>query len=217
MPRFAGPSVRRITRGALRAWRRRVHFRDANRRASDDAGSAVGQNAREWDRARPAADVPVIAGDHRQPPDAGDGRSFAICNSRVRDFARRLVRLVAKQQTAALAATLVDYLVMAACASGAGMSAAAATACGALVGMFVGFTLGRRWVFEAVEASAMTQAWRYFAVSLVSLVANAAGEAALVGAGLHYLAARPVISTAVGLGWNLPMQQLFVFRRDRRA
>ena len=130
-------------------------------------------------------------------------------------FARRLVQLVAKQQTAALSATAVDYAVMTACASGAGMSPVVATACGALVGTFVGFTLGRRWVFRARDGSALAQAWRYLAVSLVSLVANAAGEALLVRAGLHYLAARPIISTGVALGWNLPMQQFFVFRPRR--
>lgn len=157
--------------------------------------------------------MPVIASNRPALTLLDGGDAIALCNSRVRTFAGRLVRLVAKQQTAALVATLVDYAVMAACASGAGMSPALATACGALVGTFVGFALGRRWVFRAAEASALGQLWRYLAVSLVSLVGNAAGEALLVGAGLHYLAARPIISIAVGLGWNLPMQQFFVFRR----
>jgi putative flippase GtrA len=141
----------------------------------------------------------VITGERREIPVSTASDSIAICDYGFRVFSGRLVRLVAKQQTAALLATLVDYAVMAACASGAGMSAASATACGSLVGMFVGFALGRRWVFRAVEAHALGQAWRYLAVALVS--------------GLHYLAARPIISTAVGLGWNLPMQQFFVFRR----
>jgi putative flippase GtrA len=155
----------------------------------------------------------VITGERREIPVSTASDSIAICDYGFRVFSGRLVRLVAKQQTAALLATLVDYAVMAACASGAGMSAASATACGSLVGMFVGFALGRRWVFRAVETNAFGQAWRYLAVSLVSLLANAGGEALLVGAGLHYLAARPIISIAVGLGWNLPMQQFFVFRR----
>jgi hypothetical protein len=50
-------------------------------------------------------------------------------------------------------------------------------------------------------------------VSLASLVGNAGGEGLLVGLGLHYLVARPIISLAVGLGWNLPMQRFFVFQR----
>lgn len=136
---------------------------------------------------------------------------FLLASARV--FARSaLVRLAAKQQTAALMATVVDYSVMSGCASGAGMNAALATACGALVGTFVGFALGRRWVFRAVDGAALPQWWRYLVVSLMSLLANAGGEALLVRTGLHYLAARPIISTTVGLGWNLPMQQLFVFR-----
>jgi len=173
------------------------------------------QNASDDNRPRSLADLPVIASNRPALTLLDGGDSIALCNSRVRTFAGRVVRLVAKQQTAALAATLVDYAVMTACASGAGMSPALATACGALVGTFVGFALGRRWVFRAAEANALGQLWRYLAVSLVSLVGNAAGEALLVGAGLHYLAARPIISIAIGLGWNLPMQQFFVFRRAR--
>jgi len=137
----------------------------------------------------------------------------AFCKPGLRAAAGRLFRLVAKQQTAALAATLVDYVVMAACASGFGMRPTWATAFGSLAGMFIGFALGRRWVFRAADATALGQLGRYVAVSLASLVANAAGEGLLVGLGLHYLAARPIISLAVGLGWNLPMQKLFVFRR----
>lgn len=188
-------------------------FRSATRRAAAAAAPFVEQKATARNHDESAPNVRVIAGDRPRLVRAGDGEAFAICNDRVDGLARRLVRLVAKQQTAALAATIVDYGVMTACASGAGLSPPLATACGSLVGMFVGFALGRRWVFDARGTSAIGQAWRYFAVSLVSLVANAAGEAALVGAGLHYLAARPLISTAVGLGWNLPMQQFFVFRR----
>lgn len=177
---------------------------------------ARSQNARYGGSPQIIADVPGIDGDRRQFEASADGGSIAICNSRFRTVTGRLARLVAKQQTAALLATLVDYAVMAACASGAGMTPAWATACGALVGTFVGFVLGRQWVFRAVETTALAQAWRYLAVSLISLIANAGGEALLVGAGLHYLAARPIISTAVGLGWNLPMQQFFVFRRPTR-
>ncbi len=170
------------------------------------------QNARLRDDGPRESEVRVIAGNLPTESASEGVPPFAICK-KARRPAVRLVRLVAKQQTAALAATLVDYVVMVACASGVGLSAARATAMGALVGMFVGFTLGRRWVFDAVDAQPLAQAWRYFVVSLVSLVANASGEGFLVGAGLHYLAARPIISTAVGLGWNLPMQQFFVFRR----
>lgn len=147
----------------------------------------------------------------RQPVAVVAARDF-----RVAGYARRLLRLVAKQQSAALLATLVDYAVMTACAGGAGMTPALATACGALAGTFVGFALGRRWVFRAIGGAPWAQAGRYGAVSLVSLVANAGGEALLVRTGLHFLAARPIISIAVGLGWNLPMQQYFVFRAPRR-
>lgn len=190
-----------------------MRFRVAARRSRTGALRLVPQNATEGHDGRTAGEARGIAGDQLRLVGGAGEAAFAICNPPVGGVARRLARLVARQQTAALAATLVDYAVMTACASGAAMSPARATACGALVGMFVGFVLGRRWVFAATGASALGQAGRYFAVSLVSLVANAGGEAALVAAGLHYLAARPIVSITVGLGWNLPLQQFFVFRR----
>ena len=173
------------------------------------------QNAIYGHGAPVVADVARILNDRREFATAGSDRSLAFCKTPFRSFAGRVGRLVAKQQTAALLATAVDFAVMTACVGGAGMNPALGTACGALVGTVVGFVLGRRWVFRALESTAFGQAWRYVAVSLVSLVANAAGEALLVAAGMHYLAARPIISITVGLGWNLPMQQFFVFRRRR--
>ena len=128
----------------------------------------------------------------------------------------KLGRLVAKQQTAALLATAVDYLVMTACVRAGRLHPATATACGAAVGTVVGFSISRRWVFAASSGSRVRQLWRYCAVSLLSLVMNCAGEGLLVHAGLHYLAARPAVSLTVGLGWNLPMQSCFVFRRRPR-
>lgn len=114
-------------------------------------------------------------------------------------------------------ATAVDYGVMIACVSIGSLKAMTATACGALVGSIVGFTLSRRWVFRRTDAPVYAQMVRYIGVSLLSLLANVGGEALLVGAGLHYLAARPIISVAVALAWNLPMQCLFVFAVQRRT
>ena len=159
----------------------------------------------------------MIASEPNQIDARADGRAIAKCNSATPGVAGYLARLVAKQQTTALAATVVDYLVMAACVSGAGLGPSLGTALGALAGTVVGFALARRWVFRASDGPRLAQASRYVAVSLVSLVANTAGEECLVRAGLQYVAARTIVSVVVGLAWNLPMQQLFVFGRRARG
>ena len=116
-----------------------------------------------------------------------------------------------RQQAAAAVATLVDYAVMALAVSAAGISAGAATALGALAGCVVGFSTLRRMAFHDDDTAVRTQAIRYALVSLVGLTANACGEELLVRAGLSYLAARPVISLLVAVGWSFPMQRRFVF------
>ena len=199
---------------SMRTLRPRV---DRSRSSDAAIPSPLSQNATLRHRAPAVSHLGVMSSVDERISSHARSAPVAFCNSGARGVVGRFLRLVAKQQTTALLATVADYAVMTACASGGGVSPPLATACGALIGAVVGFVLARRWVFRAVEATPLVQAWRYLAVSVVSLAANAAGEALLVRAGLHYLAARPIISVTVGLAWNLPMQQLFVFRRRRLA
>ena len=159
----------------------------------------------------------MIASKPRENSARAAAPSTAECGLPRRELARYLVRLVAKQQTTAVAATAVDYLVMIVGVSGVGLHPSTATALGALAGTVLGFVLARRWVFRASDGPPLTQASRYVAVSLVSLVANSAGEGLAVRCGLQYIVARTLVSVIVGLAWNLPMQHLFVFRRRRSA
>ena len=112
----------------------------------------------------------------------------------------------------ATAATLVDFSTMIALVH-LGLTPVQATAVGAACGAITNFTLSRRWVFDAVHAHAGAQVLRYAAVSLVSLLLNAAGEH-LLHDRLHvqYVLARVVVSIAVSVFWNFTMHRLFVFR-----
>lgn len=86
-------------------------------------------------------------------------------------------------------------------------------ALGAALGAVVNFLLNRRWVFHAERAPVAGQALRYALVSLASAGWNALGEHLLFKVfGLHYVVARVLVSVAVSLGWNFPLQRGWVFR-----
>lgn len=112
-----------------------------------------------------------------------------------------------------MVATVVDYSVMIALVSLGGAPPAAGTAVGAASGGFANFLLGRRWVFRATNHRTAPQAWRYAMVSAGSLVLNTAGVHVLATLfHIQYVAARVVVSIAVSLLWNFPMQRTFVFK-----
>ncbi len=120
-----------------------------------------------------------------------------------------------RHQIGSIIATVVDFGIMSLLVSGIGVPAASATAIGAGTGGIVNFTLGRRWIFRAGDAPAASQAWRYTFVSLVSLSLNAEGEYVLHDRlGLQYFLARVLVSIAVSVCWNFPLQRNFVYRQE---
>jgi putative flippase GtrA len=118
-----------------------------------------------------------------------------------------------RHQTGSLVATVVDYSVMIALVSLGGAPPAVGTAAGAASGGAVNFLLGRRWIFRATGHKTAPQAVRYIIVSLGSLLLNTAGVYALAELlRVQYVAARVMVSVAVSLLWNYPLQRTFVFR-----
>jgi putative flippase GtrA len=123
-------------------------------------------------------------------------------------------RALLRHHAAAIVATATDYLVMVSCVERLGLHAVAATALGAFAGAVVNFMLGRQFTYQAVDAPAGGQAWRYALVSLASLGLNTAGEYFFhVVLGIEYLLARVITSVIVSNAWNYPMQRYFVFAR----
>jgi putative flippase GtrA len=117
-----------------------------------------------------------------------------------------------RHQAGAVAATAVDYSLMIALVSVVGVPPELGTAAGAACGGVVNFFLGRRWIFRATEHRSAPQAGRYALVSLGSLLLNTAGVYAFAGhVPAGYVAVRVVVSLAVSLFWNFPMQRTFVF------
>lgn len=123
-----------------------------------------------------------------------------------------------RHQIGGALAAVVDFSVMVAVVELLRLSPVTGTAIGAASGAATSFILGRTWVFRAQGGGARGQLLRYILVSLSSLVLNTLGEGlALKVFGSHYVAARVLVATAIGMGWNFPLHHRFVFRRPRSA
>jgi len=97
-----------------------------------------------------------------------------------------------------------------------GVSPAPAAILGAALGAMVNFALGRGWVFRDQSGPWTSQAPRYALVAAASAIMNGFGEHVVHDvARVPYVEARVLVSLAVGLLWNFPMQRTFVFPRGR--
>lgn len=87
------------------------------------------------------------------------------------------------------------------------------TVIGAACGAVTNFVVSRVWIFQARAGHPLAQAARYAFVSGASLGLNAAGVYVLTHRiGVYYVAARVLVSVAVSLLWNFPLQRHFTFR-----
>jgi putative flippase GtrA len=117
-----------------------------------------------------------------------------------------------RHHAAAVAATVVDYLVMILGVEVLHLPPVAATPIGAFCGAVTNFTLGRRFTYRRTDVPAAGQAWRYAIVSGASLGLNTAGMYLFHDVvHIEYLLARVITSVIVSNAWNYPMQRFFVF------
>jgi len=107
-------------------------------------------------------------------------------------------------------ATATHYVVLIALKELAHVPLLWATSVGYLAGAVVGYTLNRRYTFEANHKFTHGLA-KYVGVGVIGLVLNGAILAALTQMGLHYLLAQ-VIATGVVLVWNFCAARFVVFR-----
>ncbi len=122
-------------------------------------------------------------------------------------------RTLARHQLGALAATAVDFATMILAVERLGVAPTLGTALGATVGAVTNFLLGRVWIFRVGRGGWARQAVRYAVTSGASAGWNTLGEYLLHDrAHLQYVWARIVVSGAVSLLWNFPVQRGFVFR-----
>jgi putative flippase GtrA len=110
-------------------------------------------------------------------------------------------------------ATAVDFGTMILAVERFALAPALATAMGAVLGALTNFALGRTWIFRYGSGHWGSQAMRYAVVSGASAGWNTLGEYLMHDAALvPYVSARVVVSIAVSLLWNFPLQRRFVFR-----
>jgi putative flippase GtrA len=125
--------------------------------------------------------------------------------------------MLGRHQVGAIVATLIDFGVMIFCVERLGMRPPVATGIGATLGGITNFTLGRTWVFPRHAGRLGGQALRYASVSAGGAALNAFGEHLVNGrAHVQYVVARAIVSVAVSLLWNYPMQREFVFHAGGR-
>ena len=125
-------------------------------------------------------------------------------------------RTLGRHQVGAAMATLVDFATMISLVELLGVSPVVGTAIGAPMGAVTNFALGRAWIFRGHSGHWLAQAIRYALVSGASAGWNTLGEQLVHGLGhVQYVLARALVSIAVSLLWNFPMQHRFVFREGR--
>jgi putative flippase GtrA len=115
-----------------------------------------------------------------------------------------------------MVASIVDFGTMILCVERLGLSPVTATAIGPTLGAVTNFCLGRAWIFRLQSGRPEVQAMRYALVAGASAGWNALGEHVTHNlAHMQYVLARAIVSIAVSLLWNFPMQRRFVFREGK--
>ena len=117
-----------------------------------------------------------------------------------------------KANVAAIAASLLDYLVTFLSVQCLRTDPVVASVIGTLSGGILNFMMGRTWVFGARKQRMDGQMIRYMLVWMGSFVLNTAGVYLLIrGGGVQYLIAKVSVSVLVGLTYNYLMQKRYVF------
>ncbi|MCC9138603.1 GtrA family protein [Pontibacter silvestris] len=118
-----------------------------------------------------------------------------------------------KAQAASIVASAADFLVTIIAVELFGCWYLAATIIGTISGGVVHFSLGRTWVFNAIDKNIPTQALKYFMVWNGSLALNASGVFLLTHyAEVNYVFSKAVTSILVGFFYNYIIQKRYVFK-----
>lgn len=118
-----------------------------------------------------------------------------------------------RAQVTAIIATAVDFGMLILLKEVFGMYYLAAVVIGTLAGGFVGFMLGRYWVFISTEVKSIKQAKKYIVVMAGSFLLNVGGVYLMVEVfHFQYIFAKVIVAIIVGVGFNFFLQRLYVFK-----
>ena len=126
---------------------------------------------------------------------------------------RKLSTLFAFAQIAAITGSLVDFLATVFFTEVVGLWYVVSNIIGAALGAITNFIMGRFWVFNSTKRKIQHQAFRYFLVSLGSLILNTLGVYLMTEfLGLHYVGSKIVGSILIGVTYNFFLQKNFVYK-----
>jgi putative flippase GtrA len=125
-------------------------------------------------------------------------------------LARAVVRDFLRFAAVGVVATAVHYAVLIGLTELAGVHPVIGTACGALTGGVVSYTLNRLYTFTARPAY-MRGLAKFIIVISIGAALNAGIVAFFMWVGLWYLVAQ-FIATAIVLIWNFAVSRVVVFR-----
>lgn len=118
-----------------------------------------------------------------------------------------------KAQVSSFIATSSDFLITIVLTE-AGMWYLPASVLGTITGGVVNYFINRNWSFQSRDDHISRQAFRYFHIWAGSIILNASGMWLLTSlAGFNYILSKLIISLAVGIGFNYPLQKRYVFKR----
>ena len=108
--------------------------------------------------------------------------------------------------------TALDFATLTGLVEGLHVNYVLATWLGTVVGSLSNFTINRVWAFDARSQPHAGQFFRFVIVQAAASLWHTAGVWALTRfVGIPYWESKVVISAAVYLGWNYPMNRWFVF------
>ena len=116
-----------------------------------------------------------------------------------------------------VAATLSDYLLSFILHYGFNVEEVIATTIGSVNGAFVSFYLNRWWAFKSSSGELRSQAVRYIATLIFSILLNSLGVYLLENyTTVPFVIMRILVTGLVGVFINYPLYKHFVFKVDKK-
>lgn len=120
-----------------------------------------------------------------------------------------------KANVSSLISSFCDFLITIIIKELLGADPFFASVIGTISGGIINFIIGRYWVFKVYNFNIYQQSRRYFIIWAGNLFLNALGVYVLLHyAGLNYILAKLIISVAVAVGYNYPLQKKYVFKNN---
>lgn len=117
-----------------------------------------------------------------------------------------------KAQLSSLISTAVDFLVTIILVELCKANYLVATTNGAIAGAITNFSINKFWTFKRGREEFKKEGFKYILVWLCSIGLNVMGSNLLIKkAKMHYVLAKIIVATIVGISFNFILQKYYVF------